>query len=207
MDWDKKYKYTKEIRKKYRRIYDVPKKKSTSSILKFAIKDQNIKKILEIGAGSNTRKKEFSSLLPNAVYKTMDIDTSTKQDFYNINEITEKFDLVIGLELIEHIEKNNFEKFCGQISNLVDKNGSLILSTPNIFHPNRYFKDYTHNIALCYDELASVFMTFGFKSCFPFRCYRDSFLRRIAREYLFSWLYRLLEIDYAKQIMVVFRKE
>jgi len=206
MDWDIKFKYKADFWKKYKRIYSVPTVKSLEYVFNFAIKDRKIRKILEVGAGSSSRRKDFIIKNPNIIYKTMDIDKSTQQDYYNLNDIEEKFDIIIGLEVIEHIKPECFESFCNNLYSLTDDKGSLILTTPNIFHPTRFLTDYTHYIPLCYDELASVLMTIGYNSIIPFRFYSDSTIRRIARQYLFSWLYRLLEIDYAKSIVIIANK-
>ena len=207
MDWNIKYKNKNNFRKKYKYVYSIPTIKSLEYVFNIVIKNRKISKILEIGSGSHSRKNFFLSKNPNIIYKTMDIDKTTQQDYYNLNDIEEKFDIIIGLEVIEHIKREDFDFFCNKLYSLTKNGGSLILTTPNIFHPTRYFFDYTHCIPLCYDELASVFMTVGYKSIIPFRFYSDSTLRRLARQYIFSWLYRLLEIDYAKSIVIVANKD
>ena len=33
-----------------------------------------------------------------------------------------------------------------------------MISTPNIFNPGRFWRDATHKVAYCYDELAGVLL-------------------------------------------------
>ena len=54
-------------------------------------------------------------------YKNMSLETIVKKE--------KKFDVVIALELIEHI--NNIDYFCKLISKVINKNGIIILSTIN----------------------------------------------------------------------------
>jgi 2-polyprenyl-6-hydroxyphenyl methylase/3-demethylubiquinone-9 3-methyltransferase len=48
-----------------------------------------------------------------------------------INSTTKKFDFILALEIIEHL--NNYEFFLKGITRLLRTNGKLILSTPNVF--------------------------------------------------------------------------
>ena len=206
MDWSKKYKNKCSLRKQYKYIYSVPLTKRINYIFNLITEDSSIKRILEVGAGEHSLKSFFLKKNPSITYKTVDIDKSTHQDYYNINDINEQFDLIIGLEVIEHIEFDCIEDFCNKLFSLTQKNGTLLLSTPNIYHPTRYYNDFTHKTPLSYDELGSLLISIGYKKITLYRVYSDSTIRRIARQYLFSWLYRLLEIDYAKGIVVVANK-
>ena len=47
----------------------------------------------------------------------------------NLNKFKNKYDVIIALELLEHV--NNLKQFCKLITNLLNENGIIILSTIN----------------------------------------------------------------------------
>lgn len=55
----------------------------------------------------------------------------------NLIKLKNKYDTLIALELIEHV--NNLEYFCEQITNLLKKNGIIILSTINRTILSKFF--------------------------------------------------------------------
>ena len=55
----------------------------------------------------------------------------------NLIKLKNKYDALIALELIEHV--NNLEYFCEQITNLLKKNGIIILSTINRTILSKFF--------------------------------------------------------------------
>jgi hypothetical protein len=80
-----------------------------------------------------------------------------------------------------------------------------VLSTPNTYYPPAYLRDATHRTPLCYDELAGLLAAAGWDVQRVVRIYHDPVWRNIARRYLFGWLFRLIGIDFARQIVVVAR--
>jgi hypothetical protein len=78
----------------------------------------------------------------------------------------------------------------------------LVLSTPNVFHPPAYLRDVTHRTPLCYDELAGLVTGAGLEIEHVYRIYNDPLPRMLLRRYAFGWLFRLLGIDFARQIAV-----
>lgn len=98
-------------------------------------------KILDLGCGLG----EFSSILKNEDFEVFCADGSKKYvemikkkrfnaSYFDFNEKfpfkSESFDLVISLEVIEHIEKA--EEFLSEINRILKPNGYFLVSTPNI---------------------------------------------------------------------------
>ena len=60
-----------------------------------------------------------------------------------------------------------------------------------------------HRTPLSYDELGGLVDMSGFRVERIVRIYNDPLPRYLARRYLFGWLFRLLGIDFSRQIVLV----
>jgi hypothetical protein len=81
-----------------------------------------------------------------------------------------------------------------------------VLSTPNTFFPMAYLRDVTHRTPLCYDELGALVIGAGLRVEQIVRIYHDPIHRKLLRRYAFGWLFRLISVDFARQIVLVGRK-
>lgn len=101
-------------------------------------------KILDIGAGDRAMEDLLKKNSFRGIYKSLDIDNSVVHDFRNYSEITGSFDVVCMLEFIEHIELSEAIKYFELSKKVLNDNGYLYISTPNIFHPRYFWTDPTH---------------------------------------------------------------
>ncbi len=51
------------------------------------------------------------------------------------------------------------------------------MTTPNIFNPGRFWRDATHRVAYCYDELGGILLGLGFRVKEIYRTYNEPLLR------------------------------
>lgn len=123
-------------------------------------------------------------------------------DFYEIDSIEGEFDLVFGFELIEHLTPNDGLVMISKLKKHISNDGRLILGTPNLYHPHRYFGDITHVTPYKYEELGSLVILGGYEVVGFYRKFNDSFLMRIVRLYLLIWLHKFLNIDFATTVFV-----
>ena len=163
-------------------------------------------KILDVGASNRALGDKLLRKFPAITYKTMDIDRAQVHDYYTLEEISETFDMIILSEVIEHLEFQEAMAMVDQLLTLLTNHGSLIISTPNIHHPNRYWCDPDHKTPYSYESAGAALLTAGFKVTKIYRIYNDQILRRLFRLYFASYLHRYLDVDFAASIVVVARK-
>jgi SAM-dependent methyltransferase len=136
----------------------------------------------------------------------MDVDREHPHDYYSLEEIHESFDAIFLFEVIEHLPLEEGVQLLERVYHLLNEGGRLILTTPNIFNPGRFWRDATHKVAYCYDELGGLLLSQGFAIRAMYRTYSDAFHRYLFRVYVMSPLHRYLGIDFAKSILIVAEK-
>jgi 2-polyprenyl-3-methyl-5-hydroxy-6-metoxy-1,4-benzoquinol methylase len=164
-------------------------------------------KILDIGASSRDLEMRIKKHRPQIVYKSMDIDREVVHDYYSLDEVEETFDVVFLFEVIEHLGLEEGVNMFRKIHSLLKEGGYLILSTPNTFNPGRFWRDATHRVAYCYDELGGLLLGQSFKIKGMYRTYNDAFHRYLFRVYVMFPLHRYLGIDFAKSILIVAERQ
>lgn len=198
--WSRFFSFRKRIRSAYPCIYKIRIKKKLFDVVLEEMKTGS--KILDVGASNRNLGERIIAKFPSATYKTMDIDKEQPHDYYSLEEIHESFDMVILSEVIEHLEFNEGISMLQRLHALLNLGGKIIVSTPNIHHPNRYW-DSDHKTPYRYDEIGAALISVGFSIDKIYRIYNDQFLRRFFRIYVASHLHKYLDIDFAKSIVVV----
>lgn len=158
--------------------------------------------VLEVGAGDRNYERELQKRVPGFYYKSLDIDRNTKQDYYSLSEVDERFDIVFMFEVIEHMELTEALKFLQELRNKIRSGGKILLSTPNLYHPHQYFGDSTHVTFFTFQDLGGLMMTAGFKNIRAFRIYNDAFLRRVFRMHIGVYIHKYFDLDFARAILV-----
>ena len=188
-----------EIKRLFPRVWDIPLVKKEMGRLMVHTKPGS--RILEVGAGDRRFEKKIKKAVSPVVYKSMDIDRKTGQDYYSLDEIREPFDFIFMFEVIEHLSPGEALVILGQIRALLRPGGTLLLSTPNLFHPNRYFQDVTHKTPFRYEDLGAVMRMAHFGHIRFFRMHNEAFLQRLFRRCVGVHLHKYLELDFAKTLL------
>lgn len=157
---------------------------------------------LDVGAGDRRFERKIKAACPEASYRSFDIDRSTRQDYYDIDAIEGRHDLVFAFELIEHLTPAQGLEMLRKLRRNVAEGGTLLLGTPNLYHPHRYFGDLTHVTPYKYEELGALLVLAGYRVKGFYRIYNDAFLRRALRLHFGVWLHRWLAIDFAHTVLV-----
>jgi SAM-dependent methyltransferase len=205
ISWSKLFDYRDKIHQTYPEVWDLKILRKRFPLMLENIRDGE--KILDIGASNRNLEERLKRHYPNLIYKSMDVDRELVHDFYSLEEIRETFDVVFLFEVIEHLELEEGLKVLGKVYDLLNGGGRLILTTPNVFNPSRFWRDATHQVAYCYDELGGFLLAQGFQIKAMYRTYSDAFHRYLFRLYVMAPLHRYLGIDFAKSILVIAEKK
>ena len=205
VSWSKLFEYRGKIHHRYPDIWDLKILRKRFPLMVKTIRDGE--KVLDIGASNRNLEGRLKRHHPNLIYKSMDIDQEQYHDFYSLEEIQEPFDVVFLFEVIEHLGLEEGVQLLKRAYDLLNEGGRLILTTPNVFNPSRFWRDATHKVAYCYDELGGLLLAQGFQIKAMYRTYSDAFHRYLFRLYVMAPLHRYLGIDFAKSILVIAEKK
>jgi len=205
ISWSRLFEYRGKIHERYPDIWDLKILRKRFPLMLRTIR--NGEKVLDIGASNRNLAERLKQHFPNLIYKSMDIDREQVHDFYSLEEIRESFDVAFLFEVIEHLDLEEGIQLLKKVYGLLAEGGRLILTTPNVFNPSRYWRDATHKVAYCYDELGGILLAQGFHIRSMHRTYSDAFLQYVLRIYLMSPFHRYFGIDFAKSILIVAEKK
>lgn len=204
LKWSQIINYRDQIHKRYPKIWDLKLIKRPSWLLKKLVRPGM--RILDVGASDKRMQKRVTDVYPDIAYKSMDVDCSVPHDYYSLTDITEHFNLIILFEVIEHLELEQGIKMLSRLHKLLVKGGTLIISTPNVYHPHEFMQTVTHKTAYSYDELGGIVLSQGFKVTGIYRTYNASLMKYFLRLTFFYPLHRILNVDFAKSIVVLAQK-
>jgi SAM-dependent methyltransferase len=205
VNWSQIIHYRDQIHGRYRKIWNIPLIKR-----RFSLVDKNLRSgmcILDVGAGQRGMEEKIVKKHDGVIYKSMDIDRRLLHDYYALDEVDEQFDLILLLDVIEHLELDDGVKMLKRINELLVEGGKLIINIPNIFNPSRFWLDATHKVAYSYEELGGILLSQGFDVLEIYRTYNDSFPKYFLRLTLFYPLHRILNVDFAKSIIILAQKK
>ena len=205
LDWSKLISYRDKIHERYPQIWALKLIKRPSWLVKRHLRP--VMRILDVGASDRRMENRVKGVYPDILYKSMDIDRSVTHDYYSLDNINEQFDLIILFEVIEHLELEQGVEMLGRLNELLIDEGKLIISTPNIFHPNRFWTTATHKTAYSYEELGGIVLSQGFEVLGIYRTFHASLLKYFLRLSLFYPFHRILNVDFAKSIVVLAQKK
>ncbi|WP_126443903.1 methyltransferase domain-containing protein [Sulfuricystis multivorans] len=198
--WSELYLHRQRVRQKYPSIWDIPLvKKETDRLFEIVSDDM---RVLEVGAGDRRFGRRLQALYQNIEYRSLDIDRATQQDYYRIEDIDCSFDCIYAFELIEHLTPAEGLNLLNKLHGLLRPHGRLLIGTPNLYHPHRYWGDITHKTPYKYEELGGLMMMAGFALPSIFRIYNDALLRRWFRLHIGILLHRYLDIDFAGTVLL-----
>lgn len=203
--WSTFYAHRKRLRERFPSVYALPIRKKLFDVIIDELGGGE--SILDVGASSKSLGERIGKVFSGVTYKTMDIDRAGEHDYYSLDDIGESFDVIVLSEVIEHLEFTDGMELLGRLRGLLKEGGRIIVSTPNLNHPNRYWKDPDHRTPYMYESLGGALLQSGYDVRALYRIYNDQFLRRFIRLYLMAWLHRYLDVDFAKSIVAVGRRK
>lgn len=202
--WSQQYHQRRTAQQRFGRIFDLPVAKRARDVVTACVAERD--RVLEVGAGDRSLAKHLRRAAAGVQYESLDIDPHGQHDYVSLDEPAGPYDGIVALEVIEHLELAEIPQWLTRLAELLRPGGWLVLSTPNTYYPPDFLRDVTHRTPLCYDELAALTTAAGLEVVSIQRIYNDPLHRKLLRRYAFGWLFRLIGIDFARQIVLVARR-
>lgn len=199
MDWSAIQKSRELGRERFPRILKLPIVPDPFSPVVDAV-DSN-SRVLDVGANTRRLQKKIGERLEGVYYKSLDVDKSHPHDYNDMSEVNEKFNLVACLDVVEHLLVEEVFSLVSDVYSLLEEGGLFFVSTPNVHHPNFFWRDCTHRTPFRYNELAGILYQAGFKDLEVTRVGQLDFKGRITF-LIFKPLLKFLDLDYATSIII-----
>jgi len=204
MEWGEQFKWREKVHERYSEIWDLKiVRKRLPFILKY-LKDGE--SVLEIGAFDRSLGQRLKNDRPAIIYKSLDIDPTYHHDYFSLDQVQERFDLILLFEVIEHLDGSAGREMVKKIHGILNPGGRVIVTTPNVNTPGQYWKDASHLTPYHYEELGGLFFGQGFDVVEICRLFNEAAIPYAAKVYLFAPLFKFLGTDFAKSILLAARK-
>lgn len=158
--------------------------------------------LLDVGANDRNVERYLKSRGATLKYYSCDVDRSLPHDFYDLDEVTINFDQSSLFDVIEHVSPEVAMDILKKIHGHLKPGGQLFVTTPNVDHPTRFWRDCTHITPFRFDELAGFLMAAGFEDIEIYRVARLKWQDRLRRLWAGPML-RLLGADFAPTILLI----
>jgi len=170
---------------------------------------KDLRTIIDIGSGNNALKNKFKKCGYQGTYHTMDLSEEFDHDYHDLAEIKGTYEGIMILEVIEHMDLEEFMKLLSFIDSHLAPAGKLIISTtqPRSIIPWESW-DMTHVRQYPLHDLYALLTKRGYRvSCYRVWTQKPvSNLLQRARLFLRKVLCYILGVDYADSIAVIARK-
>lgn len=160
---------------------------------------------LDVGATERVHEGTIRAAWPGVDYRSFDLDRSNRHDYHDFAAIDRQFDLVICLEVLEHVPPATSLEIARQCVQACRPGGHVLLSTPNVHTPGMQ-EEFTHHTAFNHADLAAVAAWSGLEVVDAVRVYHARGFRRVLHATLAQPLHRLLNVDYAESVAVLARR-
>lgn len=170
--------YKKNVINEYRNLI-----KKEDNILDIGFGTGFLLKVLEEEGYSNLWGVERDKRQFKEAKKILKISKIYNKDVFDfLEENNQKFKVIFLMDLIEHIPKEKIIPLLKKIRSRLDKNGVLIIRTPNaespLFSGRGRYNDFTHEIAFNQNSIKMILREAKFEEiiCKPTKFYYNSLL-------------------------------
>ncbi len=197
--WRALYERRLQMRQRYKSVWQIPLQRRALDVIRRHVRERD--RVLDVGGSAKFWERRREKL-PALDVKTLNIDPEEQCDYRSLDEVDGEFDVVLMTEMIEHVPAEEGMKLLRDVRPHLKPGGKIIITTPNIQHPSRFW-DTTHVTPWRYDELGAALMAAGYDVVEVWRLYNAGALDRWFRRAIGVWLHRYLDIDFALSIAIV----
>ena len=203
-DWSQIFLWRQKFKKSMGRIDKLPITGSAAQWIIDEVEKSGPKRlsVLDFGAGPRLLMEKLGPVIGRIDYESYDIDRRTKQDYYDIKDIKKTFDIVVCLEVIEHLDTRGKIDLVREMTSLTKPGGKVMLTTPNAEHPTVFWRDFSHVAPIHHLDLAGLMARFGLENIEIHRLAKLTLKKRIQLLF-FAPLLKFLHCDFAQSIMAV----
>ena len=159
-------------------------------------------RLLDVGANDRNLEGFLAGRGVTVSYSSCDTDHSHHHDYYDLESVSQTFDIVTAFEVIEHMEPAHVAECFARVKRLIKEGGHFIISTPNVCNPVVFWRDCSHVTPFRYDELYGLLHGAGFSDIRIYRCGSRRLRDRLLALY-YRPLLRLMRMDFATGIVAV----
>lgn len=166
-----------------------------------------LQSVLDCGATDRKWKSPLQSRWPEIDYRSCDLDRSQRHDFYDWKDIDRKFDLVLCIEIMEHLAPVQALELARLAASVCNPAGYVLATVPNTYTPG-YQLEFTHRTAFGFVDLAGLLSLAGLRIVSAARVAGErSRWSRFLHGFAFHWLHRFLRIDFCQSVAVLAQRE
>jgi SAM-dependent methyltransferase len=164
-----------------------------------------VQSVLDVGATDRLHEPLARERWSGCVYKSFDIDRTNTHDYHEFGDIDQQFDLVLLLEVLEHVPPKVAVELMTQCVKACRPGGYVLASVPNVYTPGIQL-EWTHIAPFHYTDLLGLLSWAGLEVVDAARLYSATRKRRLLHQYLLHPLHRALDVDYAQSVVALGRK-
>ena len=172
-----------------------------------AISTYSAGNILDIGAGKDKPMLKSMEKIDTKLYYTLDNDPQGDFNFNALEDIPVElqFELVTAGQFFEHLHYQDALNFTQKLKNHIAPGGQLVVSVPNILHPNRYWGDITHLTHWNYNNLSLIYH-YADMSVTKIARYSKRHPQGLIEKTLAKYISRIYRMDWCDSILMVGQK-
>ncbi|HBH47738.1 MAG TPA: hypothetical protein DDX98_03825 [Bacteroidales bacterium] len=133
------------------------------------------------------------------------MDQTNYHNYYSWEQIDREFDLVLCIEILEHLSAEKAFELVKLSSSICKPGGYILFTVPNVYTPGIQL-EFTHQTAYGINDIGGLCLLSGLNIISGARIFTKSARHQIVHKYFFYWLHRLLRIDFCQSIALLLRK-
>lgn len=161
--------------------------------------------VLDVGATDRRHRPAVEQRWPEVAYRSLDLDRTLPHDYHDFAEVDRKFDLVMCLEVLEHVAEDVAVQILRECVAALRPGGYLLLSVPNRLVPY-YQLEFTHRTAYTYQDLGGLCRINGLDVVDMTRSTQGSNRHQWIHRHLLARWHRLMYTDFCGSITCLARR-